>query len=56
MVPERGQHTAEEAWLLVGLWDVGEGMRGQKERGYPCLTLPTNALDPVQLGGGQSGG
>jgi len=52
MVPERGQYTAEEAWLLAGLWDVREGMRGQKERGDLRMTLPTDALTFVQLGGG----
>ena len=57
VVPECGQHTTEESWLLVGLWGVREGMRGQKERGDPCMTLPNDALDSVQLiGGGQPGG
>ena len=52
MVPECGQHTAEETWLLIGLWDMCEGVRGQKERRDSCMTLPNDALNSVQLVGG----
>jgi len=49
MIPERRQHTTEEAWLLAGLWGVCERMRGQKERGDPRMTLPNDTLNSVQL-------
>jgi hypothetical protein len=55
MVPERGKYTTEEAWLLVGLWDMCVRMRGQKEWGYPRLTLPTDPPISIQLGGGYLG-
>ena len=55
MVSERRQYATEEAWLLVGLWDMSVRVGGQKERGYLGPTLSTIAPDPIQLRRGYSG-